>query len=277
MKLTNTRGLITLWDMTQFYAEDLMRVSAFVEALQTFPQIHKWEWDDEGKEHLQKLWEGYAPIIKKIGCEHSARNVERFCSRGIRDCKDWNEVAIRTDMLRDALIEELESKVCLALSDGRDKYWEKKAPEILGEQCANRFPSVAYDIQEAFNCYAFGSFTACAFHLMRVSEAAVTAMAKALGCYDSNNQSWGKVFQAVNKQYDAFNREKKNALAPWDTHGEFLKNISGAYQAVGESWRNSTMHLEAKYTDKEAKDLCDIVPLFLKRVAEQLDQEGTWV
>src|SRR5439155_6631659 len=53
-------------------------------------------------------------------------------------------------------------------------------PALFGEQVTTAFPSVAFDVEEAGNCYAFARPTACVFHLMRVMETGLKALGRSL-------------------------------------------------------------------------------------------------
>jgi len=263
--------------MTRFYAQDLINVSAFIEALKTYPEAHKWEWDEKGRNSLKAFLEGYIPTLRNLGCDHSANNVTRFCARGIDHCENWKECSIRADALRDGLIVELESKVCLALSESRRDFWEKDSLDILGKTCAKRFPSIRYDIEHGVRCFAISEYTACVFHFMRATEGGLVSLAKALGLYDPDNKNWGKFFKDFEVQYDTYLKDKKNASFPWGKHGDFLKEMQANFKAINNAWRNQTMHLDVKYDEPEAAHVIAIIPKFLKKVSERLDERGQWV
>jgi hypothetical protein len=58
------------------------------------------------------------------------------------------------------------------------------------------FPSTIYDLEEAGSCYAFGVFTACVFHLMRVCEYGLVSLAESLG-EDPGISSWEKLLRKI--------------------------------------------------------------------------------
>lgn len=44
--------------------------------------------------------------------------------------------------------------------------------------------------------------------------------------------------------------------------------------SVKDAWRNSTMHIERRYTDEEAEHILSAVRSFLKKIARRLDEDG---
>src|SRR5262249_8731011 len=62
-----------------------------------------------------------------------------------------------------------------------DKYGDAlEKPDLFGEQVSIKFPSALRDIRDAAYCRAVGLNTAAVFHLMRVAERGMRALAKTL-------------------------------------------------------------------------------------------------
>ena len=80
---------------------------------------------------------------------------------------------------RETFVTELKSRVFLAASPRLLKYTGKQLH--FGQTVASVFPKCSEDIAEAHECFAFGRYTACAFHIGRLMELAVARLAKRMG------------------------------------------------------------------------------------------------
>jgi hypothetical protein len=56
--------------------------------------------------------------------------------------------------------------------------------------------------------------------------------------------------------------------------GEFFDNAFAALAAMQNPYRNSTMHLDQKYTSEEASHIFEVVGGFMKKLASRMDEDG---
>jgi hypothetical protein len=78
--------------------------------------------------------------------------------------------------LETTLVADLERHAFAYIPLGRVRFCEHDS--LFGERAKKALPSADYDIREAGNCLAVGAFTASVFHLMRVVERCLRALAK---------------------------------------------------------------------------------------------------
>ncbi len=71
--------------------------------------------------------------------------------------------------------DELKSHHFFYIPQGRFAHYMQ--PVAFGVEVTTKFPTASADIEEAGNCYAVGRNTACVFHLMRVMEIGIRALA----------------------------------------------------------------------------------------------------
>ena len=71
------------------------------------------------------------------------------------------------------------------------RFYTGKAPLTDMEGVEIAFPSAAYDLREAGNCFALDRFTAAVMHSMRALEVGLKAVARSLGVSRSV-KGWGK-------------------------------------------------------------------------------------
>ena len=55
----------------------------------------------------------------------------------------------------------------------------------------------------------------------------------------------------------------------------FHKRGAQHLRAVSKAWRNDIAHLVDTYTEEDAKGLLNVIPLFLRHLAEKMDENGT--
>jgi hypothetical protein len=157
--------------------------------------------------------------------------------------------------------DELDSTLLFHITSDNQNFLEGARKE-MGDDVVNRFPEILFDTEEAGKCLAMGRATACVFHLMRIMEAGLRAVAKALNIDVLANRTW----DAVLKKIKATNEQQH----PRDEWTNFYTEIVAKGYAVKDAWRNPTMHIEEKYTTEEALDIFRAVRGFLKHISTRL-------
>jgi hypothetical protein len=85
-----------------------------------------------------------------------------------------------------ALTEQLSDIRFFALVKDRAAYYENI--DLFGRQAADAFPSAGSDILDALRCMALELNTAAVFHLMRVAEFGLRALARDRGVVMTNTE-----------------------------------------------------------------------------------------
>lgn len=163
--------------------------------------------------------------------------------------------------------DELLARRAFMIPTNKVDYYEPQAP-LFGEDIRDRFPSTAFEIDEAGKCFALGRWTACVFHLMRVMEIGIQATARNLGVPDPakpSERNWGAILRAIN---EAISQKSPGA------EKDFLQSTYALLDAVRNAWRNATMHVENKYIEEEAADIFGAVRGFMRRIASVFDEKG---
>jgi len=133
--------------------------------------------------------------------------------------------------------------------------------EPFGSDVTRKFPKATEDIAEAAKSLALQRPTAAVFHLMRVMELALRALAKKLKVttIDPNVESWNKITDHVNKAI--------NGLPAKTTPEQSRKTKFGAVSAhlnsVRIAWRNEVMHPKQSYSREEAHTIFNAVRAFM--------------
>jgi len=193
----------------------------------------------------------------------------------LRDAEDMSldDLTDEYNDIRLRLSDELSLVNMFVVEAGKERYLEPENP-LFGAEVDERFPSVAYDVEECFKCSALGRSTASAIHAIRCLEVAIGAMAHCLGIADPTrvpDRSWQGLLHAFKDEIDRRWPGRSVRLAG---DGEFFHDAYAALVAMQNPWRNSAMHLDQKYTDEEALHIIDTLRRFMKTLARRMDETG---
>lgn len=170
---------------------------------------------------------------------------------------------------------EVALKTTLVLPPDMAKYYDPPSP-LYGTEVHSEFPSAVYEIEEAAKCLAVGRSTAAVFHLMRVMEVGIHAVARCLSVPDpvkGSGKNWGVILKNIHAA-----RTAKSSATPknWGIPSDeaYFDAIHATLDAVRNAWRNTTMHVENKYTTEEAEHIFVTVRGFMMKLASRMDEQG---
>lgn len=187
---------------------------------------------------------------------------------------------VNQSMLRSLVVEllsrvqdELDDRVFLAIPSEGVIYYSPSNP-LFGTQVESQFPTAAFEIEEAGKCRALGRHTACVFHLMRAFEVSIRGVARCLSIPDPlkpAERNWGNVLRTVKTEMD---RRWPTAADRHAGDGRTFEALYASLDAVKNPWRNSTMHVEGKYTEEEARHIWSATEGFMRALAARCDEAG---
>jgi hypothetical protein len=204
-----------------------------------------------------------------------------MCRRGgerliktLQTYDDSVRIASAIDDMRRRLLDQVDLTACLSLSTKERELYEPQIP-LFGANFETRFSGGgAFELDEAAKCLSLGRATACVFHLMRLMEIAVRAVARCLNIPDPiqpADRSWGAVLKKVRDGIDA---KWSTVAARLAGDGEAFDSLYASLDAVKNPWRNSTMHPANKYTLEEAEHVFAAVRGFMMKLADRCDENG---
>ena len=163
---------------------------------------------------------------------------------------------------------DLDGFVFEAVPQARAEYYE--SDHLFGDDVHDKFFSTAYDVREAGNCYALGRNTACVFHLMRVLEVGLSALAKRFNV-PSERTNWETIIGETEK---AIREMDKDPMRPpnWKDEREFYSQCASHFRLMKDAWRNYTAHARGRYDSREALDMLDNVRGFMQKLAARLHE-----
>jgi len=178
---------------------------------------------------------------------------------GINPLYDW------TRELTNRLSDDAENIKFVHVRSEVARYFDE--PNLFGEQVTDRFPTVTHDVADAGKCLALGQGTATVFHLMRVMEIGLRALAAPLGIPYA--PSWESYLKQINAK---INEDHKNKSEEWKIGEPFYRDLAGDLLIVKTTWRNPTMHPKARYMPDEAEQIFSAVRAFMRRLATHFSE-----
>jgi len=165
--------------------------------------------------------------------------------------------------LERSISHELEAHKFFYVAPVKVAYYESQRP--FGEKVGDRFPLAQTDIEEGAKCLALGRDTACAFHMMRVCEHGLKAVASTLGI--SKQRDWGRYIQEIN---GVIHHKPLLKGVKWPRDTAFYEDVTGDIEAIKLAWRNPGIHIEREYRADESVQVFAAVKVFMDRLASKL-------
>jgi hypothetical protein len=255
--INKSYSLVSWWQMEQFSAAAFMYVSRCLSDLRvTFSKLPPGSPLTRGSD------DGRYQLVTAIHdlCDEIGLRTSVLCTEDIlNDLGRGTTVGKMTRSLTEldnTIRREMSTHWFFHLEESRAAFYMQN--ELFGVEVNAKFPSIAFDMVEAGNCYAMGRGTACVFHLMRIMEVGVQAFGAKLGVALAHEKNWQNILDEVNKAI--------RALPPKGPTTVQLSQISSNLYAVKLAWRNEVMHPHDTYTLEEAENLITQVKLFMEQL-----------
>lgn len=179
-----------------------------------------------------------------------------------------HRASIELRVLRETLHSELKGHLIYRYPSSEAavfKDWTQDWAPTLG-----RFPSAKGDILEAVDLWALQHSTASVFHLMRVLEHGLKALAQDLGkTFDVQN--WQNILDEIESEI----RNQAKALPRGVDKLERLRFLSEAakeFHFFKDGWRNYVSHNRAIYDQLQARNVMDHVRSFMNGLSSRLSE-----
>lgn len=267
--------LVSWYDMNQFSAESFVKLTS---ALTQVSQINKVKLDviifepgSDASVAVIRFLEHVSTSLDQIGCSLSKKASNRL-SDDLKSSMESLVFSARATELSAIIKDELNAHLFFWVPNERAHFYSKTSKEILGVECLKRFQKtgVEKEAERAARCYAFGEWTACGFHMVRVGDAGVRAFSKAIAY--TGTFSWGNVYNAFVQQRD----NKSNRGAHWTGNETFLEDTALHLRDI-KPYRDEITHFKITYDDKEAEKMMVAIPEFMRRISMRIDEDGNWI
>lgn len=209
---------------------------------------------DKDKELLKSQLTDLANTCDELNLKLAARQMKRAIS-------DLPQSSRELECIVSVMEHELEEQLFLFVPAGRAAYYEMNFS-------ASSMPTATTELIKAGNCFAVSENAACIFHAMRATEITLTAVYLCLGLVEPENasKSWGIYCNGIK---DEMTKRGK----AWHRLAEF-QEILTTLVAVKDGWRNNSIHVDAYYSEEDAKRILTVVQFFIEKVSLKMDESG---
>lgn len=289
-------GLLSLWDMINYYFSGFVLQyetlkDAECKAIKTVSEYDS-EHGDNGlglKIPRQSIYLSQGEkdrIVIKLNalliecrklkldaaCNHIDRFSRRLLSAGFNTI---HELVHELRILRETIEDEIKNQHFY-------HYPRDKAEELLQilnnwKNVFEAFPSAKAHIASAVDCYAMDQNTACIFHLMRVIERGLHALAREQEVVLPNDrqlewEEWGKVIEAVDANVKKTIDSSKRGPVK-DTKLGFYRGAIGHFRSFKDVYRNNTMHTRKDYDEFDAIKALEQVRQFMGVLSTRINED----
>ena len=248
----------SLYEMLRFYAE------SFVEAIRDLSAINgllamtatlEGQLDDEDRENAQAILGPLEGQIAKLPFSRSLRLQYARFKKTLETSPDGKQLFILGQELHANIVAELSSKVFLMIPEASADLYRQLEPPF-GQEVAEKFPEVNYDVAAGSRCLALGEWTAAVFHLMRVHEIALRQLGRNLRISVAKQktidfQDWQVIIDAVEQTAKTAPRGSQRG-AKAARKKEFYSEVAGYLFHIKQAWRIPVMHARATFDERQA-------------------------
>ncbi|MEA2857965.1 MAG: hypothetical protein QOC72_4 [Methylobacteriaceae bacterium] len=130
-----------------------------------------------------------------------------------------------------------------------------------------KFYEAEEDVSSALTCYAVNENTACVFHLMRVLEHGLAALAAEVG-KTFNRQNWHNIIEEIELGIKDIRNGPKSAQK--DDRLKFLSEAAKEFFYFKAGWRNYVSHNRGRYDENQALSTIEHVRAFMTVLSTNL-------
>jgi hypothetical protein len=210
--------------------------------------------------------EWFAEEAERIGLPLSAQQAKRVVQ--MWKTGDKEGVGRGAMELHNRVLDELETVCCYIVSREKTGYLEQSWPTNVCIEDA--FPSAIPEFKRAGRCFAYSENTACVFHLMRIVDLGLQAVAASL-TVPCDARNWAGIAEKITR---AMEQKYQTKTDEWKKSEPFYAGILADIQAIGRAYRNEAMHDAKKvYEEQDALYLLTVVDHLITNLAEHKIKE----
>jgi hypothetical protein len=180
------RKLISLWDMILFgvgnflFAFNRLHIEHDRAYFKNVELGNDSTASEPEKEWLKSVLAELRHYAVWIEATEALGRIDKFSAK-LSSPNPCNYLVILSEIdgIKDSVVQELVKRKFVYVHTSQIGNFENE--RLFGSDVEKAFPSIRIDLMEAGNCAAFDLHTAAVFHLMRVVERGLRALAKSLG------------------------------------------------------------------------------------------------
>ena len=183
------------------------------------------------------------------------------------DHADGAELVILVREFCNNLMVELSSAWFLMISAEEREFYEQREP-AFGAAVASAFAKASDDVSAASRCFALEEWTACVFHLMRVLEHGLRALAATVGLPTEamRHENWKNIIDQIERKIREMESLPKSPEKV--SKIQFLSEAAIQFRYFKDSWRNHVSHAHASYDRHSGYPVWLHVKAFMQHMAQ---------
>lgn len=226
-------------------------------------------------DHKPQVSQGFTKLVqycRELGLDGAIAHIKRIYT-GYAEDPNASQQVLADDFTRDlgslsAIVQsELAGKKFRYIPSEKTRFCDLEW--LADTTIPDNFPRAASELRSAGRCFAYGENTACAFHLNRVLEDGLKALAVEVGQRFDRN-SWDAhlkdIERELNSRYKTAGSRTPDEL--------FYSDLSSQFGHMKTAWRNPTMHIEAKYDEGDGLYLLQTTERFMETLCERGLKQG---
>lgn len=265
--------LWSLWDMIR---GSLTGLGPLLYKLTLYETLN-WRGDRCGSEAAsQKIKDdvqGWLKVAATVASDFEMRAVDdriEVIQRRLRKELEisWDEIGTECRVLRETIEAALPNRLMYLYPEEQGsvlKRWKADWADVL-----QKFPSAFEDVMYAVDCWALGHGTASVFHLMRVLEYGLAALADNLGI-TVGTKNWQNVINEIDAKIRELGKTLPSGLDK-SNRLNFLSQAVKEFYWFKDGWRNHTSHNRASYDCHQARSVMEHVRGFMTVLSQQLSE-----
>jgi hypothetical protein len=226
------------------------------------------------KDHGRQIVEEVGKLAKALGLKTTKNRLSHFTVAlrfNLSEADYRTEIRVLRDALKDDLVE------CHFYHYPRSKLDVLMKFLSAWNGIAEAFPLVKLEALAATDCYALGHNTACVFHIMRVAEYGLRALARERKIQLPRKKpvDWG-TWQELLRELTKEATKIGETASPGSAKDNALSFYSGAISdlnAFKDEYRNQVMHVRKEYDEHQALRSLVKVHAFMERVSEKMSHK----
>lgn len=262
-------GLVSLWDMINLYFGSFYLV---LDELRLYRQnadlrsVADRDVDDRLLVDLAGALDRVKENCDAMELKESAKRVVRLKDEFARGKPSSHRVSEILNDLVNAIHDEGADRIIFVVPP-RKSAWLAIEPDPWQTVC-DRFDGAGDEIESAHTCYAVNENTACVFHMMRVLELGLAALAAEVGL-TFDRQQWHNMIEQIESE---IGETRKSGVKTKDKAErlQFLSEAAKEFFYFKDGWRNYVAHNRVQYDEHQAASTIEHVRAFMTVLAKKL-------
>lgn len=217
---------------------------------------------------VMRCLEAFRDGLERMGLRMSAIAAQRLIDQKPKAAKlSWDSFENDLFALTERVNDEIDIYRVFCIQPIKAAFY--KGDDAFGDDVLKKFSSAEHDIREAGRCYALERNTACVFHLMRVLERGLAALANEFGV-SAAHTNWQNIIDQIESKIVQI--DKTTHGPNWKDEQSYYSSAAVQFRHFKNAWRNHTQHARSQYNAEQARHIFEHVCEFMNHLSLRLSE-----